>query len=164
MVRHPPNFTPARRPKQQAPAREASEFLQSSDKLSALLPAARRVGQLQADCERLLPTLFAGCRALQLREGQLQVAVPNAALATRLRQLLPKLQAGLREKGWAVDGIKLKVQPMPAEPQRPSRRMASRDLPSSAVSSFADLAASLEQSPRNEALRQALQSLVQRRK
>lgn len=160
MARHPPNFTPARRPKQQAATREAFEFLQSSDKLSALLPAARRVGQLQADCERLLPTLFAGCRALQLREGQLQVAAPNAALATRLRQLLPKLQAGLREQGWAVDGIKLKVQPMPAEPTRPSRRFANRDLPSGAVSSFAELAEQLEDGP----LKQALQGLVKKRK
>jgi hypothetical protein len=160
MVRNPPNFTPARRPGQAPKTREVSEFLKSSDKLAELLPAAQRVGQLQADCERLLPTLFATCRALQVREGQLQVAVPNAALATRLRQVLPKLQSDLRAKGWAIEGIKLKVQPMPDEPQRPSGKRADHELPRNAVTSFAALADSMEQSP----LRDALLALVSRRK
>ena len=159
MAKNPPNFTPARRPGQAPKTREVFEFLQSSDKLAALLPAARRVGQLQADCEQLLPTLFASCRALQVREGQLQVAVPNAALATRLRQVLPKLQEGLREKGWAVEGIKLKVPPMPAEPQRPVQKLATHELPRNAVNSFAELASTMEASP----LRDALQALVSRR-
>lgn len=163
MAKPPRNFTPARRPEQRPGAKEAFAFLQTSDKLAGLLPAARRVGQLQADCEQLLPTLFASCRALQIREGQLQVAVPNAALATRLRQVLPKLQQGLREKGWPVDGIRLKVQLLPTEPQRPVRKVGARDLPRSAVSSFEELAASLEQSPGNEALQQALQALIRRR-
>lgn len=160
MVRNPPNFTPARKPGQAPKTREVFEFLQTSDKLAALLPAARRVGQLQDDCEQLLPTLFANCRALQIREGQLQVAVPNAALATRLRQVLPKLQQGLCEKGWAVEGIKLKVQPMPAEPQRPPTKTAIHELPRNAVSSFAELANTLKESP----LRDALVALVTRRK
>lgn len=163
MAKHPPNFTPARRPEQRPGAKEAFAFLQTGDKLAGLLPAARRIGQLQADCEHLLPTLFANCRALQIREGQLQVAVPNAALATRLRQLLPKLQQGLREQGWPVDGIRLKVQLLPSEPVRPVRQVNARDLPRNAVNSFAELAASLEPNSRNEALQQALQALVRRR-
>jgi len=159
MAKNLPNFTPARRPGQAPKTRGAFEFLQSSDKLSELLPAAQRVGQLQADCERLLPTLFATCSALQIREGQLNIAVPNAALATRLRQVLPKLQQDLREKGWAVDGIKLKVQPMPSEAQRPSKKLSNSDLPGQAISSFSELANSLDDSP----LRAALQALVARR-
>jgi hypothetical protein len=160
MAKHPPNFTPARRPGQAPKTREVFEFLQSSDKLSALLPAAQRVGQLQADCEQLLPTLFANCRALQIHENQLQVAVPNAALATRLRHVLPKLQEGLREKGWALDGIKLKVQPMSADAQRPQRQQEIHELPRNAVNSFAELATAMDQGP----LRDALMALVSRRK
>lgn len=163
MAKNPPNFTPARRPSQRQAAKEAFEFLQGSDKLAGLLPAARRVGQLQAECERLLPTLFASCRALQIREGQLQVAVPNAALATRLRQVLPKLQQGLREQGWPVEGIRLKVQLLPSEPERPMRKVEAHDLPPTAVDSFAQLAESLGGDPRNTALQQALQALIRRR-
>ncbi len=160
MAKNPPNFTPARRPGPRPGAKEAFEFLQSSDKMAGLLPAARRIGQLQSHCEQLLPTLFANCRALQIREGQLQIAVPNAALATRLRQMLPKLQQELREKGWPIDGIRLKVQLLPSEPERPVRKPVAHDLPSDAVSSFAALAAELEASP----LKDALQQLVARRR
>ena len=160
MSKNSPNFTPARRPGQAPKTREVFEFLQSSDQLSALLPAAQRIGQLQADCEQLLPTLFANSRALQIRESELQVAVPNAALATRLRQSLPKLQQGLREKGWAIDGIKLKVQPMSAELQRPVSKQAIHELPRHAVNSFAELASAMDQSP----LRDALMKLVSSRK
>jgi len=85
--------------------------------------------------------------------------VPNAALATRLRQMLPKLQEGLREKGWPVEGIRLKVQLLPPEPVRPIHKPVTHDLPRDAVSSFAALAASLEDSP----LKDALRHLVSRR-
>ena len=64
MAKNPPNFIPARRPGPRPGAKEAFEFLQASDKMAGLLPAARRVGQLQADCERLLPTLGADRVAL----------------------------------------------------------------------------------------------------
>lgn len=160
MAKNPPNFTPARRAGPRPGAKDAFAFLQSSDNMAALLPAARRSAQLQAECERLLPTLFVSCRALQIRDGLLHIAVPNAALATRLRQMLPKLQEGLREKGWPVESIKLKVQLLPSEPQRPVRAPAAHDLPRDAVSSFATLAAALDESP----LKEALLHLVQRRR
>jgi hypothetical protein len=34
----------------------------------------------------------------------------NAAIAAKLRQLLPALQAHLRAKGWEINSIRLKVQ------------------------------------------------------
>lgn len=160
MAKNPPNFTPARRPGPRPGAKDAFEFLQSSDKMAGLLPAVRRIGQLQAHCEQLLPTLFASCRVLQIREGQLQIAVPNAALATRLRQMLPKLQEGLREKGWLIDGIRLKMQLLPTEPERVVSKPIGHDLPNDAVGSFAALAETLEDSP----LKDALQHLVERRR
>lgn len=127
--------------------------------MAALLPALEKMAALQADAVRLLPGHFDTCRVLQLREGQLHIAVPNAALATRLRQMLPKLQDGLRDKGWPVDNIRLKVQMMSGEDRAPARPAAQAVLPSQAVQAFAELAQSLEASP----LRDALQSLVKRR-
>ena len=93
----------------------------------------------------------------------MHIAVPNAALATRIRQMLPKLQAGLRDKGWPVDGIRIKVQMMSGEDRAPERPAAQAILPAQAVQAFAELAQSLELSPRNSALLDALQSLVKRR-
>ncbi len=161
--RNPPNFTPARRPEQQAQTKGALDFLQSNDRLAALLPTLSQLASLQSDCERLLPTLFASCRVLQLRDGALQVAVPNAALATRLKQVLPKLQEGLRQKGWPVDAVKLKVQLMPVVPQAPQRPVKHQALPRGAVGAFAELEQTLEACPRNAALRDALKTLLSRR-
>ena len=127
--------------------------------MAGLLPTLEKMAALQTDAERLLPGVFNACRVLQLQEGQLHIAVPNAALATRLRQMLPKLQAGLRDKAWPVDGIRIKVQMMSGENRAPDRPAAQAVLPSQAVQAFADLARSLEASP----LRDALQLLVKRR-
>lgn len=159
MSRNSPNFTPASRPAHRPTTREASSFLRSDQVMAGLLPTLEKMAALQTDAERLLPGVFTACRILQLREGQLHIAVPNAALATRLRQMLPKLQAGLRDKGWPVDGIRIKVQMMSGENRGPDRPTAQAVLSTHAVQAFAELAQSLEASP----LRDALQSLVRRR-
>ncbi len=160
---HPPNFIPARRPDQQPKTKGALDFLQSNDRLAALLPTLGQLASLQSDCERILPTLFSNCRVLQLREGSLQVAVPNAALATRLKQVLPKLQDGLRQKGWPVDAVKLKVQLMPAVPQATPRPHRHKVLSRNAAGAFAELEQTLEDNPRNAGLRDALKTLLSRR-
>lgn len=163
MSKSAPNFTPFRRPEQGQSAREAMDFVESDESLGGLLPTARRLAQLQQTCERLQPKVFASCRVINLDNGQLQIAVPNAALATRLRQQLPKLMTGLREKGWPIEDIRLKVQVMPALlPQPP--RPAKQPMPPLALQSFAELQASLDKDPRNAPLREALQALLQRRK
>jgi hypothetical protein len=159
MSRDHPNFTPARRPGHRPTTREASSFLQGDDVMAGLLPTLEKMAALQADAGRLLPGVFTTCRVLQLREGQLHIAVPNAALATRIRQMLPKLQVGLREKGWPIDAIRIKVQMMSGEDRVPDRPAAQAVLPTQAVQAFAELAQSLDASP----LRDALQSLVKRR-
>ena len=162
MSRFTNNFKPFRRPEARADAREALDFLQSAEKLGALLPTASRLAQLQQACARLQPQVFAACHVVNLDNGQLQIAVPNAALATRLRQQLPRLVAGLRENGWPVEEIRLKVQVMPERLPAPPAA-TKRPLPPSALNSFADLESSLDSDPRNEALRDALRQLLARR-
>jgi hypothetical protein len=155
MAKHSPNFTPMRRSEQRTSSRELLEYLRSDDKLGSLLPTVEQVVQLQAACEQQLPSLFNSCQVMQLREGTLHISAPNAALATRLRQVLPKLQQGLREKGWGVEQIRLKVQLMPTQPA-PAPASEPRVLSSSAIASFASLASQIEESP----LRDALQNLL----
>jgi hypothetical protein len=158
MAKSSPNFTPMRRTEPRASGRELLEYLRSDDKLGGLLPTVEQVVQLQAACERQLPTLFTSCQVLQLRENTLHISAPNAALATRLRQVLPKLQQGLRENGWGIEQIRLKVQLMPTQPAPPPPS-APRVLSNEAIASFAALASQIEESP----LRDALQNLLKRR-
>ncbi|HEX8956989.1 MAG TPA: DciA family protein, partial [Burkholderiaceae bacterium] len=126
-----------------------------------LLPAAARLVALQKDCAAILPTQFAWCSPLAFENGQLTIAIPNAALAAKLKQQLPKLQDNLLKRGWQVIAIRLKVQVVkevikPAKTPHPG-------LPAGAVAAFARLEESLEKSPQNNSLKKALQNLVQKR-
>src|ERR1700739_211520 len=79
-------------------AKGAVDFLRAHDKLATLLPAAARLVALQKDCAAILPTQFAWCSPLAFENGQLTLAIPNAALAAKLKQQLPKLQDNLLKR------------------------------------------------------------------
>src|ERR1700712_4416779 len=68
------------------------DFLRIDDRMASLMPAVTRMAALQKDCATLLPDMFSACAVLQFSSEQLVLAVPNAAIASRLKQKLPKLQ------------------------------------------------------------------------
>lgn len=130
------------------------DFLRVDDKLSALLPAATRMASLQSDCAALLPDMFRACAVLQFAEGQLVLAVPNAAIAARLRQKLPKLQESLGQRGWQVSNVRLKVQVGAIVPRTVYVKQAV--LPALGLSAMADLESALDDSPLKAALSRLL--------
>lgn len=138
----------------------AADYLRSHDQMAALLPAVTRMVALQKDCARLLPAMFDACAVLQFNANQLVISTPNAALAAKLKHQLPKLQDGLTNLGWQVSAIRLKVQV--GQSLAKSSPVKQLKLPVQAVSAMADLEASLETSPRNEALKAAIAAMVQR--
>ncbi len=140
----------------------AADFLRGSDKLAALMPAVTRMVALQKDCAASLPAMFRGCDILQYEAGQLVLATPNAAVASKLKQQLPKLQASLLQCGWQVSAVKLKVQL--AKSIAPSEQTRQLVLTSGAISAFAELGDALEASPHNESLVAALRAMVRRKR
>ena len=140
--------------------RDASEFLQSNDGLAALLPAVARMTALQKDCAALLPAMFEACDVLQYDADQLVLSTPNAALAAKLKQQLPKLQAHLVKGGWQVNAIRIKVQVN--KPRARDVFVKQIHLPPQALSALDQLGKTLENSPQNQTLIAALQSLVAR--
>ena len=153
-------FPGGRRSKSAAATRGVADFLRTHDKMAALLPAVARLAELQKDCSAILPALFDVCSALQFDAGQLTVATPNAAVASKLKQQLPKLQDGLLKRGWQVNSIRLKVQVGKiVENAKPQKQIA---LPAQALSAIAELKDALEDSPHNDALKTALETMLQR--
>lgn len=143
------------------PARGALDFLQGSDGMASLLPAAQRMARLQQDCMALLPDIFQACAVLQCSQEQLMLGVPNAALATRLKQQLPKLQAGLQQRGWQIDTVRIRIAPLrPTLAETHSE--PPRVIPPAALEMMSALHDSLENSARNDALKAALLRLVRR--
>ena len=157
----PSTFVPFKSAAQQAPTTKgAADFLRGHDKLAALLPSVTRMARLQSDCAAALPTMFGLCGVLQFESGQLVLSTPNAALATKLKQQLPKLQDSLQGRGWQVNAIRLKVQV--GAPLSRAAAVKQLRLPDPAITAMAKLQSSLESSPRNAALLAALSVLVKR--
>jgi len=140
----------------------ATDFLRANDRMASLLPAANRMARLQADCGAALPAIFNNCDVLSFQEGVLTMAVPSSALAARLKQNLPKLQATLQGRGWQVESMRIKVQVTRALPDRP--QMRTLELPPTAVQAFEELAESLPDNKQNRDLVAALRALAAKRK
>ncbi|MGV8893441.1 MAG: hypothetical protein ACOH2K_10990 [Burkholderiaceae bacterium] len=149
------------RPAQSARApQDAMAFLRGHDKMAALMPTASRMAALQTDCAAALPTMFEACAILQFESGQLVLSTPNAAMAAKLKQQLPKLQDLLLKRGWQVNAIRLKVQVVKSLDKARLDKQAT--LSETARSALAVLADTLENSPRNAALKAALEAMARR--
>jgi hypothetical protein len=107
---------------------------------------------------------LSSCKVLKLHENILQLAVPNAAVATRLRHSLPGLTTSLRERGWPIDSIKVNVKTVSIPASTLRTYQAPPPLPDTAVQSFAALARTLEVTPSNSGLLSALNKLVNKRR
>jgi hypothetical protein len=85
--------------------------LQGSESLASLM---QRMQQSQARLKAVQPLLAEGLagavQAGPLDELGWSLLVANAAAAAKLRQLLPQLQAVLREQGFADVPIRLRLQ------------------------------------------------------
>jgi hypothetical protein len=140
---------------------EVTDFLRKNDRVASLLPTAMRMAGLQRDCAAALPA-FANTDVLSYQDAALVLAVPSSAVAARLKQQLPKLQATLQQRGWQVESVRLKVQVTRAMPQEIERR--SLELPPSAVQAFEELGEALEDTPQNSALVAAIRALAAKRR
>ncbi|HJV88060.1 MAG TPA: DciA family protein [Noviherbaspirillum sp.] len=137
-----------------------TDFLRAHDKMAVLLPAVTRINALQKECATILPALFEMCSVIQFEAGHLVLATPNAALATKLKQQLPKLQDGLLKRGWQVNAIRIKVQVSNiAEKKTPQKQLT---LPGKAMSALASLHESLGDTPHNKALKAAISTMLER--
>ncbi|WP_394778006.1 DciA family protein [Undibacterium sp.] len=156
----PPYRINIKRTRKLATTSGAVDFLRTNDKIAPLLPTIRRNASLQKDCGAILPAMFDACDVLQLAEGQLTLSTPNAALASRLKQQLPKLQDALQQRGWQINAIRIKVQVRrTVERAAPAKQAL---LSNQALKAFDTLGTTLEDTAQNAALISALQNLVQR--
>lgn len=142
---------------------EATNFLQGNATLAKLLPAVQRMANLQRDCYEVLPSAFKSCEVFAFDGGELTLAVPNTAVAAKLKQQVPKMQETLNGKGWQISNIRFRVQ-MPKGIAHVGPSGEGLKLPETAVDSFDALSQKLEPTPANEPLIEAMRRLVARRR
>lgn len=136
------------------------DSLRAHEELAALMPTVTRLTALQKDCSAFLPEIFGACTVLRFDSGQLVLSAPNAAIASRLKQTIPKLQEHLCRVGWQVNVINSKVQPDRVSVSQNRRQKAG--LPQQAIAAFSVLQDSMKKTPQNEALNLAITALLKK--
>lgn len=157
----PSSFIPYRQgPLQTRNAKGVTDFLRLHDKMASLLPVATRLGALQKDCAAALPAMFEACAVLSCESDRLVLAVPNSAMAGKLKQQLPKLLDRLRSRGWQVIAIRLKVQVIQEIAKIETTKQLA--LPPIAISALSSLDSALDDSPRNKGIKAVLGAMLRR--
>ena len=89
-------------------------LLQATQETPALARLCELASESSARLKCIEPLLPASLRA-RVKPGPIDgpqwcLLLDNVAVAAKIRQLLPALEAHLRSKGWEVNSIRLKVQ------------------------------------------------------
>jgi len=140
-------------------ARTLDDYLNADEAMARLAAHAGRLQKLQRLFEESVPPSLARvCRVANFKLGALVIHAENAAVAAKLRQMVPTLSDGFRLKGEQVTEICIKVQPLDAALQyRPPMQAAI--LGDGGRASLERLSGNLPDGP----LRESLQRFLQRK-
>ncbi len=142
------------------PAQKIGDLLLQSSELRALSRRAQYLAELQRAVLEAIPRpLASATRVKSLRSGTVFIAADNAAVATKLRQLAPRLLEHLQKRDSQVTGIRIEVQ-VTMQQIRPGKTSRNQGLDSRILTDFQRLADRLKESP----LKHAVTRLVQRHK
>jgi len=134
---------------------QLKSLLACNHELHPLLKKAHELNVLQNLFIGVAPSYFAqSSQVLSLQQGTLTIAVANATMAAKLRQLAPEMATLLQGRGYEISGIRVKVQVsynlnQPKPLPRSLGKMAQRSLN--------ELSQNL---PKNSTLKLALENLI----
>jgi hypothetical protein len=136
-----------------------SAYLDHSDGTESLMPQATRLLKLRRHLTEILPELLGrSCEIANYKQGKVIIFAENGAIAAKLGHFRPRLLTHFLERGFEVTAIEITVQVQnphlspPYFPGHPAR------LSQSGLTSLANLAGALPESP----LKQILANLVRR--
>ncbi|MBI5785718.1 MAG: DUF721 domain-containing protein [Rhodocyclales bacterium] len=139
--------------------RSLEDYLSADASLARLSAHARRLLRFQRIFESATP-LARQSRVANLRLGKIIIHAANGAVATKLRQLEPRLVAVFRNEGAEITGIDIRLQPG-AESRSPARIRTAETIGPKQKQALTSLADGL---PEDSRLRDALRRLVGRAK
>lgn len=132
-------------------AQQFKSLLDSNPEFRQLLNKTQALSDMQRHFNCVVPAFFAqSSQVLNLQSGVLSIAVGNATMAAKLRQLAPELTVLLQNRGCEVSGIRVKVQ-VSFSGKRPGP--APRKLGETARKTLDEFSLQLEDSPLKLALK-----------
>lgn len=136
-------------------ALQLNSLLGSNQELRPLLTKAHELKVLQHHFIAVAPSYLAqSSQVLSLQLGILNIAVANATMAAKLRQLAPELATLLQGRGCEISGIRVKVQ---VAYNRNQAKTTPRKLGKVAQNALNELSQSL---PDESALKLALKKMI----
>ena len=134
------------------PARKLDFYLNSSDSLRDLTRAAQNLSELQQILTKNAPPELTNyCLVKQLRAGILTLGAENAAIATQLKQLTPRLLTCYKKQRSEVTSIRIEVQVTnPLRNATPKHEKSALSLET--IENIQGLADQLDASPLKDAL------------
>jgi hypothetical protein len=140
-------------------AQHLKTLLNGNQELRPLLAKAQALSALQRHFISVAPPHLAQSSQVQvlgLQLGTLSIAVANAAVAAKLRQLAPELAVMMQNRGCEVSGIRVKVQ---VSFDRLQPKPAPHKLSKTAQNALNELSLSLNDSP----LKLALEKMIHKK-
>ncbi len=140
-------------------AQNLKTLLSGNQDLRPLLAKAQTLSALQRHFISVAPPYLAQSNQVQvlgLLLGTLSLAVANATVAAKLRQLAPELVIMMQDRGCEVSGIRVKVQ---VSFDRLQPKPAPHKLSKTAQNALNELSLSLGDSP----LKQALEKMIHKK-
>jgi len=126
---------------------------------AGVLATARKHLQIQYAVAAILPApLGSVCQVGKLENQRLQLVVPSAAHAAKMRQLAPRIAQALANQGWNLNEIAVKVQaglPKPVT-RKPLPPKEAQPLGDTALGAFESLHGSLRPGPLADAVAKLL--------
>ncbi|RPI48027.1 MAG: DUF721 domain-containing protein [Betaproteobacteria bacterium] len=140
------------------PARKLSEILGDTRELTSLAASAHQLAQLQRIyLEAVPPELSKSSHVSLARAGVVTVVAGNGAVASKLRQVIPRVIDRFHQRGFEFNSMRIEVQVAPASLSRPAR--SPKRLSANAISAIEAALAKTPESP----LKAALKRLARRR-
>ncbi len=98
------------------------------------------------------------CHVVRFQEGELVVAVGNAAMASKLRQLVPSIAAHLHQQSYPITKLKIKVMASLAQPieQQNTPTISTKQILQSCHQAYQTLLDTYPDGPLAETLRKIL--------
>lgn len=131
--------------------RPVAFYFKQLDDAQGIVAEVRRLAALDRACrEALPPTLGSQASVGSYLDGRLKIYATTGAVAAKLRQIAPRIAAGLRARGVEVTAIDVQVQA--GIGKSAVREEPPRTLPETAVAGLEALRRSMPPSPLRDAI------------
>lgn len=148
---------PPRRPRSRAAGTLALDWVSLDTHGANILATAQNLLDAEQEARRVLPPGLASvCRVARIDKQSMTLAVPSAAYASKLRQLVPRIKTRINEAGWNVNEITVRVQGALVHRPAPPFQKTAEPLGSVALNAFSELRDAVEPGPLSDAIQQLL--------